>query len=63
MAVEDPKAESRVGVWQFVTQSFLVYANHRENVRRIIYTRPQESVWFIYQLLTLPHNNLQLPFE
>jgi len=63
MTVEKPEAEFRVGVGQFVTQSFFVHAKYRQNVRRIIETTPQESVWFIYRLLTLPHNGLQLAFE
>jgi hypothetical protein len=63
MTVEEPKAELRVGVGQFVTQSFCVYAKYHERVRHIIDKNPQESAWFIYPLLALPHNGLQLAFE
>ena len=63
MTIENPKLKIPRWCWQFVTQSFLVYVKYHESVRQIIYTKPQESVWYIYQLLALPHNGLQLAFE
>lgn len=63
MTIENPKLKIPCWYSQFVTQSFLVYAKYHESVRQIIYTKPQESVWYIYQLLVLPYNGSQLAFE